>query len=223
MQTATYDPVNIAPKDLALPLMTFEEFLEWSDEDTYAEWVDGKVIFFLPVSNRHQLILGFLIHLLAEWKEETEDEGVVLFAPSLMRCRVGMPGREPDLMYLREENLGKVRTNYLEGAADIAVEIVSPDSVRRDFMEKFAEYEAGGVGEYWIIDPATGVAEFYIRDAPDAPYFRRAPLTGATEEKRGVYTCHTLDSLQINVDWLFADPLPTLKSIRAEWETPPAS
>ncbi len=198
-QTATADFLTVAPKNLDLPLMTFEEFLEWGD-GVHAEWVDGKVIFSLPVSNRHQFILGFLIHLLREWTETTDDKGAVLFAPSLMRCRVGGAGREPDLMYLREENRGRILKNHVEGAADIAVEIVSTESVLRDFMDKFAEYEADGVGEYWIIDPATGVAEFYIRDTPDAPHFRRATLTGATTEKRGIYTCETLSGLRIDVD-----------------------
>ena len=46
------------------PRMTYEEFLEWCDEDTYAEWVDGEVILMSPVSARHQLVATFLAALL---------------------------------------------------------------------------------------------------------------------------------------------------------------
>ena len=31
--------------------LTFEEFLDWCDEDTRAEWVDGEVVMVAPASN----------------------------------------------------------------------------------------------------------------------------------------------------------------------------
>jgi hypothetical protein len=34
--------------------MTYAEFLDWADEDTLAEWVNGKVIMTSPASLRHQ-------------------------------------------------------------------------------------------------------------------------------------------------------------------------
>ena len=34
--------------------ITFEEFLDWCDEDTWAEWVDGEVIMVSPESFEHQ-------------------------------------------------------------------------------------------------------------------------------------------------------------------------
>ncbi len=33
------------------PTMTYEEFLEWVDEDTLAGWVDGEVIMTSPASS----------------------------------------------------------------------------------------------------------------------------------------------------------------------------
>jgi len=29
---------------ILLPRMSYEEFLDWCDEDTLAEWVDGQVV-----------------------------------------------------------------------------------------------------------------------------------------------------------------------------------
>ena len=36
-------PLSPPPPESSPPRMTFEEFLEWLDEDTRAEWVDGTV------------------------------------------------------------------------------------------------------------------------------------------------------------------------------------
>ncbi len=137
-----------------------------------------------------------------------------------MRCRVGTPGREPDILHLREENFGRLRENYLDGPADLAVEIVSPESVRRDRIAKFTEYEAGGVGEYWIINPADRTAEFYVRDFGSSSS-RRAPVEGLTEESGGVYTCAMLGGLVVNVAWLFATSLPSLAPIVRAWQAVP--
>ena len=51
------------------------------------------------------------------------------------------------------DHLGRFKENRLEGAADLVVEIISPESVDRDRDRKFYEYEQGGILEYWLIDP----------------------------------------------------------------------
>ncbi len=209
---------------LTPPPMTFEEFLDWADEDTHAEWVNGKVIF-LSASSWHQLTISFLLSLIQFWIDSKNIGGRLWTAPFLMRCRLGNPGREPDLVYLRDKNLARIQTNHMEGPGDLVVEIVSQESVRRDHVEKFAEYEAGGVGEYWIIDPASQTAEFYVRDA-GAKYFRRATLENLTEENGGTYTCDILGGLRIEVDWLWQRPLPSLVPIVRKWDgeaAPPAA
>lgn len=44
--------------------LTFEEFLDWCDEDLFAEWVEGRVIIFSPVPVLHQQLSGSLLILL---------------------------------------------------------------------------------------------------------------------------------------------------------------
>ncbi|RMF32783.1 MAG: Uma2 family endonuclease, partial [Chloroflexi bacterium] len=138
--------------------MSYEEFLEWTDEDTLAEWVDGKVVMYSPASRRHQLINGFLATVMGTFVEQ-RNLGIVLSAPFQMKLE--RSGREPDLLFIAREHLGRLRETYLDGPADLAVEIVSPESVGWDRGEKFYEYEAGGVREYWLIDPQRERAEFY--------------------------------------------------------------
>ncbi|TWT45315.1 hypothetical protein RAS1_17380 [Phycisphaerae bacterium RAS1] len=50
-----------------------------------------------------------------------------------------------------------------EWVVDIAIEVVSKESRRRDYEIKPAEYLAAGVREYWIIDPLTRSATIHRR------------------------------------------------------------
>ena len=56
-------------------------------------------------------------------------------------------------LFLAKEHLDRIGEARIEGPADLVIEIVSDDSVARDFDEKFVEYQGCGIPEYWIIDP----------------------------------------------------------------------
>ena len=57
-----------------------------------------------------------------------------------------------------------MRDTFLDGPADLVIEVISDDSVTRDRVEKFDEYLEAGVREYWVIDPRPGQqrALFYV-------------------------------------------------------------
>ncbi len=124
--------------------MTYEEFLAWADEDTLAEWVDGEVMMTSPASYRHQDTADFLVSVLRPFVE-IHQLGIVCSAPFQMKLE---HGREPDLLFVAQEHLGRLKETYLDGPADLVVEIVSPESVARDRGDKFYEYSRGGVPEY---------------------------------------------------------------------------
>ena len=183
---------------------TFESFIEWVDEDTSAEWVEGEVVFMSPASTQHQLIAGFLYVAIRGFVEH-HSLGTVLNAP--FKIKLPGYGPEPDILFLATANMGRLRKAHLDGPADLIVEIVSPDSVERDRVKKYNAYEAAGVGEYWLIDPEYQSAEFYT--LVNGPY----ELAGITD---CVYTSRTLPGFQLTVDWLWRTPLPTLvETLRA--------
>lgn len=132
--------------------MSYEEFLAWSDEDTHAEWVNGEVIIHMPPKDIHQATLGFL-HLLIQLFVHLFDLGRVSIAPFEVLLQPGHASREPDLFFVARENLARLTQDRLVGPPDLAVEIISDDSVQRDRRDKFREYRLAGVREYWIIDP----------------------------------------------------------------------
>lgn len=193
---------------LAPAQMSYEAFLA-TDDEMRAEWVDGKVIEMSPISNEHQKLGRFLIGLMEAFAE-TKHLGEVFYEPFQMKTAPDLPGRSPDVLFVADENLHRLQTNHLEGPADLAVEIISPESRARDRGEKFYEYEQGGVGEYWLIDYGRKQAEFYQRDTNGI--YQLVP-----PDADGVYHCAVLPGLWMRVTWLWQRPLPPLLSVLAEW------
>ncbi len=186
--------------------MTYEEFLAWADEDTLAEWVDGEVVMYSPASDRHQDLARFLTTVLGIYAE-TYGLGVIRPAPFQMKLE---RGREPDLLFVAQEHLERLKETYLDGPADLVVEIVSPgpDSVERDRGKKFYEYAQGGVPEYWLIDPQARWAEFYrLTEEHYRPAF---------SGEEGVYRSEALPDFWLRVEWLWQEPLPAVEDVLLE-------
>lgn len=187
---------------------TYEEFLEWCDEDTWAEWVDGEVVVLSPASRRHQQVVDFLVQVLGVYVQ-AKELGVVLSAPFQMKTGPDLPGREPDLLFVAQQNLGRLKDRYLDGPADLVVEVVSTESRLRDRGEKFAEYEAGGVREYWVVDPESRRVDFHVLGT-DGRYDRRRP------DPDGAYRCEVVPGFWVRPEWLWDEPLPPVLEVLRE-------
>lgn len=185
--------------------MSYEEFLVWADEDIHAEWVDGKVYRRPPASRRHQLLALFLSNVLNLAATHFEL-GQVMTAPFQMKLSELRRGREPDILFVTAEHLERLTEQYLDGPADLVIEIVSPESTGRDRGEKFIEYEAAGIPEYWLIDPQRAEAEFYRLDGRG-----RYRLVMPDAENR--YVSAVMPGVWLQVDWLWQDPLPSVVEV----------
>ncbi|MFN3649952.1 MAG: Uma2 family endonuclease [Armatimonadota bacterium] len=179
-------------------LMTEEEFESWCDEDTRAEFVDGVIVEMSPVSAVHDDLFHFLARLLGNYLE-VNPVGRVRGPEFQVRLRAGLR-RVPDLLFVSAEKTHTLRRTYLDGAPDAAFEIVSPESVDRDRREKLAEYEAAGVIEYWVVDPAYQVLHLY-RIGPEGKY---APVA----EEAGWLSSIAIPGFRMRPAWLWQEPLP---------------
>ena len=184
--------------------MTYDEFLAWAGEDTLAEWVDGEVVMCSPASKQHQRISDFLISVMKAFVEQ-QGLGMVLSAPFQMKLT--RSGREPDLLFVSQEHLARLGETYLDGPADLVVEIISPESVGRDRGTKFYEYEEAGIPEYWLIDPLREQAEFYCLD-------EQGHYSLVSPDAEGIHRSETLPGFWLRVDWLWQPP-PVLDALRA--------
>lgn len=135
--------------------LTFEEYLAYDDgTDNHYELEDGELILMNPPIGLHALIIRFLSNTL-----ETEIKRLSLPWVTLQLLGIRTAPRRARLPDLCVIPLDIVR-EYLNVSAVVefgmllAIEIVSPDSVKRDYRFKRAEYASFGIPEYWIIDPA---------------------------------------------------------------------
>ena len=182
------------------PRMTYEEFLAWADEDTLAEWVNGEIIMTSPASLTHQDINDFLTGVLRLFVQH-HDLGKVISAPFQMKLPESS-GREPDVLFVSKEHLERLKPTYLDGPADLVVEIISPESVGRDRGEKYVEYAQAGIPEYWLIDPEMQWAEFY--------QLQSGRYRLVFQGREGRYESQTLPGFWLEVGWLWQDPLPAV-------------
>jgi Uma2 family endonuclease len=186
---------------------TFEEFCDLIPDGEKADLIDGIIYMASPENFEHHDICGFLYRLVGDYLEETKIPGR-LFGWRVA-FRIGkLQGPEPDLGYLVPESLERIRPGNVIGPPDWAVEIVSPDSVERDYLRKRRLYERAGVLEYWVIDPL------------------RRKLTCMRRLSSGKFNVVKLkaDKLQsavipgfwVRPSWFWQSPLPAKKKVLTE-------
>jgi Uma2 family endonuclease len=210
MMSAATSATDIATREPPKLHMSYEEFLRWSGEDKHVEWVNGEVIEFMPPLKPHQKLSGFLFSLL-QFFVKVFNLGEVLEAPFEVRLTPEGPSREPDVIFISNTHLDRLTDERFNGGPDLVIEIVSADSVTRDRVEKFDEYEAAGVREYWIIDsrPNRHRAEFFRLDAKGV--FQPAPV-----DIDGTFRSEVLLGFWLHTAWLWEsdpDPLKALVEI----------
>lgn len=188
--------------ELRIP-MTYEQFLTELNEDVHAEWVNGETILFMPPKPEHQDVVSFLLVLIKLYVDHLQL-GKVLTAPVEMKPTPQSNSREPDLLFVANENVHRIGEAKLEGPADLVIEVISTESVRRDTVDKRLEYEREGIREYWIIDRRGGhqSATFYVAD--NHGQYQQADI-----DAKGIYRSTVLANFWLDTNWLWANPQPT--------------
>jgi Uma2 family endonuclease len=180
--------------------VSFEAFLKFFAEH-HAEWLVGKVILVRGKASAHQSLLLFLMTMLNLYLG-LKSLGEILSAGFPMKIADDVPAREPDLLIVLNAHRERIKANYLDGPADIVVEIVSPESVTRDRGIKFIEYEQAGVREYWLFDPLRTEAVIYALG--DDQRYHPVPL-----DKDGRLVSSLLSGFALHPTLLWRDELPT--------------
>jgi Uma2 family endonuclease len=181
--------------------MSEAEFVAWVDEESRAEWVDGEVLLMAPVSGEHAKLAVWLLGVTTAFVEK-HDLGEIFGTEFTARFSKLRRRRLPDVMFVSKSRRKLIKENHFEGAPDLIMEIVSPDSESRDWRDKFTEYEKVGVREYWIIDPSSRHAEGYA--------LNRRKRYVRIDEEAGVINSVILRGFWLKTDWLWPSSRPSL-------------
>ena len=191
--------------------ITFEDYLERFAE-AHCEWVDGTVVKMMPIEDRHDDLYSYLRKLFEAYFA-LNPIAFVRAEPWVMK--LSARGREPDLMVIMNDNPHPIHKTFIEGPADIVVEIISPGTESTDMGDKFVEYEQGGVREYWIVDHRRKRTFFYRRNE-EGLFILQA------EGDDGNYTTPLLIKFKLHVPTLWQSPLPNYfmvgEAIKRMWE-----
>ena len=200
------------PADAPREMTPYERYVAFFPDGMKGDLIDGHAVIDTSTSVLHERLFRFLLTVLHVYTEE-KGLGEVFGSRTTMRVD-DENGYEPDVLFIRADRIGILDVKDAKAPVDLAVEIVSPSSGKRDRETKFEGYERVGVPEYWLVDPVRREASFYRLDGE--PYqpggaYRAAPLQG------GVYESAAIPGLRLDPQALFQDPLPSAFALLREF------
>ncbi len=141
----------MAPGVMIQPPKTMMEVYKNLPEGTHVQLIENKLIMSPAPVDKHQVLLleisaDILFHL------RQNKIGEIRISPYDVYLD-GNNAFQPDILFVLNENLMKIKKNGLYGSPDLVIEILSPTNAWYDKTEKKEVYARCGVSEYWLIDP----------------------------------------------------------------------
>lgn len=187
-------------------LVTFEEFCQAVAEGQKADLIDGVIYMASPDNLEANVLFVWLQGLLDLY---VEYKGLGSVFGSRVSFRLGKhQGPEPDVAFVRKDRLHLAQTGYFDGPPDLAIEIVSPESVERDYEKKRKQYQNAEVPEYWIVDETMGKVTQLALNARGKYREVRA--------KEGVVRSVVVPGFWVRTEWLLTVPRPVKVNVFAE-------
>ena len=129
-------------------------------DEPRCELIYGRFYLSPSPSRLHQAVLYHLSRLLDDIAMRT---GGQMYVAPLDVHLTDHSVVQPDVLYVSAARQ-EVLQERIEGAPDLAVEILSPGTARRDRVQKLSLYAESDVREYWIVDPLERQIEFLVNE-----------------------------------------------------------
>ena len=189
---------NVTSKSAPRVKLTYDDFVLFPDDGKRHELIDGEHYVTPSPNLRHQTILGSLFLALGKFLEN-HLIGRVWVAP-LDVVLTKFDVVEPDLIYVSRERASVLTKKNIQGAPDLAVEILSPGTCKTDEVTKRGAYERCGIREYWVVDPELDLVKVYRLTG--GTFERVAELSSESDD---VLTTPLLPELRIPLRVLFRE------------------
>ncbi len=139
---------------------TYEDYLRLPDDGRRYEIIEGVLYVANAPDFAHQHTVLQISRQMANFVVE-HRLGHVLVAPFEVHLSETTRPVQPDIIFIKTENLPTTNIQFFEGVPDVVIEVLSPSSIRKDRSIKFTAYEQAGVSEYWIVNPHFHTVEVY--------------------------------------------------------------
>lgn len=116
------------------------------------ELVRGELVMMMPAGGRHGRVAMRLARAIANHVEARRLGEVLAAETGFVLARDPDTVRAPDVAFLRAGR--EIGDGFIEGAPDLAVEVVSPGDRPGYLREKVAEWLEAGSMAVWVVDPA---------------------------------------------------------------------
>ena len=179
-------------------LCTFDDFCAIVGDGKKADLIDGVIYMASPDNTCANELNGWLFFLLSGFVQRKKRGKVYVSRVAFRLDKYNGP--EPDIGFVKRSSLRRIRYGHVLGGPDLAVEIVSPDSIDRDYAKKRDLYERSGVGEYWIVDELFQKITV-LRLGKDGRFEEVAP-------EEGVFRSKVVKGFWLREEWLWMSPLP---------------
>jgi Uma2 family endonuclease len=187
-------------------LTTFDEFYLLVNDDRKADLIDGVIYMASPENTDANDIFEWLNTLLYAFVQ-TRKLGKVYGSRVAFRLDEHQ-SPEPDIAFVRTERTDIIRRGFVDGSPDLAIEIVSPESVERDYKDKRRQYQYAGVPEYWIVDEMEQKVTL-LRLDQKGKYREVRP-------RKGVLQSDVVPGFYLRTEWLWQTPLPVVLEILSQ-------
>lgn len=182
-----------AAMSISPDLITAEQLARPPYSEHSCQLVDGQVENVTPASWRHGAVAGRIHGELYVWAKAHGGQVVGAETGFVVR-RNPDTVRAPDVAFLRAGRPVHAAP-FVEGAPDLAVEVLSPDARAGATARMVRDYLLGGAAEVWVVDPENGTVT--VHTPPN-----RAVVLGAGDALRGG---ELLPGFALGLDELFAD------------------
>jgi Uma2 family endonuclease len=134
---------------------TDEEFMALPQDGHRYEIVNGELVDMGNSGALHGYICSLLLAALASYVLP-KKLGVILDSSTAFKMKNGNR-RSPDISFFAKERLQgmtELPSGFLDGAPDLAVEVLSPGNTVEEIHDKLVDYFENGTRLAWIIHPS---------------------------------------------------------------------
>lgn len=141
-------------------LMTADELLRMPDDGYRYELVRGELRKMSPAGGDHGSVAASIVVSLGSYVKAKQLGKVYTADPGFWIERNPDTVRAPDVAFVRRERAVKT-PRFVEGAPDLAIEVVSPSDTYTEVEEKALQMLEAGTRAVVVVDPKTHRVRVY--------------------------------------------------------------